>query len=302
VPLNFEKDGLSKIILKKFGLSPRKRDLREWKRMVSKIKNAKEEVKIAVVGKYFKTGDFVLSDAYISVLEAIKHAAFSLGRKPIISWIDSTEYEKDKKKLKDLSRYDGILIPGGFGIRGSEGKILVIKYVRVNKKPYLGICFGMQLSVVEYARNVSGLKNAHSSEILAKTPHPVIDVIPDQEKKISERNLGGTMRLGGYGAKIKPGTIANRAYGKERIRERHRHRYEVNPKYIDKLEKKGLVFSGRSLNGKLMEIMELPQEAHPFFVGTQFHPEFTSSPLNPNPLFLAFIKACISNQKNQPKA
>lgn len=290
VPVNFEKDGLSKIILEVFKLRPKKTNLEDWKKMVRKIHSSKTPVHIAVVGKYFKTGDFVLSDVYISVLESVKHASFALGKKPVISYIDADVYEKDEGRLKELSHYDGVIIPGGFGSRAIEGKIKAIEYLRRHKIPFFGLCYGMQLATVEYARNVGKLKDANTVEINPKTKHPIIDVMPDQKDKIANHNMGGTMRLGGYPAKLKKGTIAQKVYGANTIRERHRHRYEVNPKYIEILEKKGLVFSGISPDGCLMEIMELPREVHPFFVGTQFHPELVSAPLKPHPLFLEFIR------------
>jgi len=293
VPINFEKDGLSKILLDQFKLRPKKTDLEDWKKMVKKMHSAKNPVKIAVVGKYFKTGDFVLSDVYISVLESIKHASYALGRRPAISWLDAAVYEKDEEKLKELSDYDGVIIPGGFGSRAIEGKIKAIEYVRKHKIPYFGLCYGMQLASVEFSRNVGKLKDANTVEINPLTKQPIIDIMPDQKDKIARHNMGGTMRLGGYPAKLKKGTIAHKAYGKDTIRERHRHRYEVNPKYIEMLEEKGMIFSGVSPDKRLMEIMELPREIHPFFLGTQFHPEFLSTPLNPHPLFLEFIKACI---------
>ena len=296
VPINFERDELGKNILRKLGLHPRKKDLHTWRRFVSRIKSAKKEVRIAVVGKYFDTGDFVLSDSYLSVIEAIKYSAYGLGRKPELHWLNSVDFEKNPRKLKELSRYDGVLVPGGFGSRGIEGKIKVIEYARKHKIPYLGLCYGMQLLVIEYARNVLGLKGAHTTEVDAKTKYPVIDIMSDQKKKLIDKDYGGSMRLGAYPAHITKGTVAREAYKKEMVSERHRHRYEVNPEYIEKLEKKGLVFSGKSPNGVLMEIAELSKNKHPFFLGTQFHPEFLAHPLNPHPLFTAFIKAAIKRQ------
>jgi len=298
IPINFEKDRLSDTLLKLLKIKPRHTDLKEWRAMFNKIKNAKEEVKIGIVGKYFKTGDFVLSDVYISIIESLKHAAASQGKKAVIDWIDSEEYEgkNGKKKLIKLKKYDGVLVPGGFGSRGIEGKINAIQYVRENKIPYFGICYGMQLMVIEYARNKAGLSEANTVEVDKDTKYPVIDVMEDQKNKIKEGNLGGTMRLGAYPAKLKKGTMAQDAYKQTDISERHRHRYEVNPEYISKIEDAGLIFSGTSPDGHLMEIAELPKSLHPFFLGTQFHPEFKSSPLNPHPLFLAFIKASIKKK------
>jgi CTP synthase len=290
VPLNFERDDLSRLILKKLGLSYKKTDLKEWYDLVEKIKHPKGKIKIGVVGKYFGTGDFVLSDAYISVLEAIKHAAYNLNLKPEISWINSEVFEKEPGKLDDLKNFDGVIVPGGFGSRGIEGKIKAIQYLRENKIPFLGLCYGMQLAVIEYARNVLGFADANTTEIDRDTTHPVIDIMPEQKKNLEDSNYGATMRLGAYPAILKKGTVAFAAYKKAKISERHRHRWEVNPEYVSELEKAGLVFSGASPDRKLMEITELPRTVHPFFLGTQFHPELKSSPLNSQPLFLEFVK------------
>lgn len=291
VPVNFEKDQLSQIVLKKLGLRPRQTDLKEWIAMTERIRGAKKEVRIGVVGKYFKTGDFVLSDVYISVIESLKHASYAQGRKPVLEWIDSEEYEHNPEALKDLKQYDGILIPGGFGSRGIEGKIKAIQFCRENKIPYFGICYGMQLAVIEYARHVVGLVEAHTDEVNPSSPDLVIDIMPEQKKNLKSKKYGATMRLGAYPAFLKKGTIANKAYKQKIISERHRHRYEVNPEYIEQLEAAGLVFSGTSPDKRLMEIAELPTSEHPFFVGVQFHPEFQSSPTQPHPLFVEFIKA-----------
>jgi CTP synthase len=299
IPINFEKDGLSDTLLKLLKLRPRHTDLKEWRAMFNKVKNTKGEVKVGIVGKYFKTGDFVLSDVYISIIESLKHAAASFGKKAVIDWIDSEEYEgKDgKKKLADLKKYDGVLVPGGFGSRGIEGKIAAIQYVRENKIPYFGICYGMQLLVIEYARHVAGLTGANTTEVNKDTKYPVIDIMDDQKAKMAEGNYGGSMRLGAYPAKLKENTMSSGAYKKSDISERHRHRYEVNPKYVSTIEDAGLVFSGTSPDGRLMEIAELPKSVHPFFLGSQFHPEFKSTPLNPHPLFVAFIKASVGRKK-----
>lgn len=293
VPVNFENDGLSTRILSHFDLRPKRKDLVEWRAFVKKQQNAKKEVDIAIVGKYFDTGDFVLSDAYISVIEALKISSAEKGAKARIHWVNSKDFEKGGPKLAQLKKYDGILVPGGFGETGIEGKIHVIRYARENKIPYFGLCYGMQLMCIEYARNVVGLKGAHTVEIDPKTPHPIIDVMPEQKEKIANKEYGGTMRLGTYPAKLKSGTIARRAYRKAEVNERHRHRYEVNPDYIGSLQDAGLVFSGTSPDGRLMEIAELPEKVHPFFLGTQFHPEFLARPLNPHPLFTAFVKASL---------
>ncbi len=295
VPLNFEKDNLSEIILNHLKVVPKNTDLKEWKKLINSIKNPASLVKIGIVGKYFDTGNFVLADSYISVIEAIKHAAYWQNKKPVIEWLNASQFDHSnidaKKNLKKLSEYDGIIVPGGFGSRGVEGKIAVIKYCRENLIPYFGLCYGMQLATVEFARNVAGLKKAQTTEIDSKTEEPVIDILEEQKNNLSLKNYGGTMRLGAYPAILKTGTITHKAYKTNKISERHRHRYEVNPKFVKLLEDKGLVFSGYSPDKKLMEIMELPREVHPFFLGTQFHPEFKSRPLAPHPLFMEFIKS-----------
>jgi len=299
IPLNFEKDKLGDIVLGKLALRPRSRDLREWRRLAEKIRGAKQVVKIGIVGKYFSSGKFVLADSYISVIEAIKHASAALGVKPEITWLDSERFEKAPKLLRELDKYGGIIVPGGFGGRGVEGKIKAIRYCRENKIPYFGLCYGMQLAVVEFARNVLGLRRAHTTEIDPQTKHPVIDILPEQKKLMAEKKYGATMRLGAWPAILAAKSMAQAAYGKLRISERHRHRYEVNPAYIKRLERAGLVFSGQSPDRRLMEIMELPQAKHPFFLGTQFHPELKSRPLLPHPLFREFISASVTNMKGR---
>ena len=290
VPLVFEKQGLCEKILEKFNIKGKK-DMKDWNKFIDKIKNLKKTVKIGIVGKYFDIGQFKLPDSYISVIEAIKHAAWYNNVKPEIEWIDSKIFEKNPKKLSMLDDLDGLIVPGGFGLSGIEGKIAAIRYVREKKIPYLGLCLGMQLAVIEFARNVCGLKGAHTTEVDPKTPHPVIDFIPEQVKLIRESRYGATMRLGAYPAILKNGTIIRKLYGKEKIWERHRHRYEVNPKYMEILEKNGLIFSGKSPDGILMEFMELPN--HPCFIATQAHPEFKSRPMKPSPMFDGLIKTSI---------
>lgn len=290
IPLNFEKDGLSGTVLKLLKIKPRQEDLQDWRRMVKRMKTPTKELRIGVVGKYFKTGDYVLSDVYISVIESLKHAAGALGRKLILDWLDAGDYEGNKKNLAKLKIYDGLLVPGGFGERGVEGKIAVIEWAREKRVPFFGLCYGMQLAIIEYARHVAGFKEAHTTEVSPSTKAPVIDILPEQKGKIANADYGGTMRLGAYPAVLKKGSLAAVAYGTSEISERHRHRYEVNPDYVLKLEEAGFVFSGRSPNGRLMEIVELPKSKHPFFLATQFHPEFKSTPLHPHPLFLAFLK------------
>ncbi len=291
VPFNFEKEDLSNIILQKLGLKPKKKDFKKWEKLVKSIKSPKKSVKIGIVGKYFATGSFVLSDVYISVIESLKHASYKAGVNLELDWIDSEEFEKNKEALKKLRKYSGVVVPGGFGTRGVEGIIQAIEFARVNKIPYLGLCYGMQLAVIEYARNVANLKNAHTTEVNPKTPYPVIDILAEQKSLLSNKQYGGTMRLGSYPAKILKGTEVFNIYQKNQISERHRHRYEVNPKYIKKIENSGLVFSAISPDRKLMEVIELPKKIHPFFIASQFHPEFQSNPFNPHPLFYSFIEA-----------
>jgi len=303
VPINFEEENLGNRILSKFKMRSRgRRDLSQWKSLVKTIKGANSAVKIGVVGKYFETGDFVLSDSYLSVIEAIKHAAWAHNRKPDITWLNSDHYEKFPRAVSELKNYDGIIVPGGFGARGVEGKILTAKFCRENNIPYLGLCYGMQIATIEFARNVCGIKDAHSTEVKQKAPHPVIDILPEQKTNLQRKDFGATMRLGTYPCKLKAGTAAFRAYknsdfkkevknGDIVISERHRHRYELNNEYKKTLEDKGLVMSGVNPDRDLVEIIELPK--HKFYLGTQFHPEFKSRPLRPHPLFSAFVKACL---------
>jgi len=296
VPLNFEKDDISKRICEVLGITVRKpADLTKWKDFVKRSKNGKDTVKIAVVGKYFNSGDFVLSDVYLSVIEALKYSAYALHLTPEIEYVSSHEFE-DKTKLKRLAEYDGVLVPGGFGSTGIEGKLNVIEYVRKKGIPYFGICYGMQLAVLEYAKNVLRLKHASTEEIDPKAEHLVIGVMLDQKEKIAKGEMGGTMRLGEYKTMLGKGSLVPRAYSAREISERHRHRYEVNPAYVERLTEKGMVFAGTSPDGSLMETMELPEEVHPFFVGVQYHPEFHARPLAPHPLFTAFVKASYENK------
>lgn len=291
VPINFDAEKVGSLVVKKLHLSDRPTKLNEWRSFVAKVKNGKDEVKIGIAGKYFDTGDFVLSDAYLSVIEAIKFSAAAVGVKVSIDWVNAKDFQKPHSDLSVLKKYDGIIVPGGFGETGIEGKINVIEYARTHGVPYLGLCYGMQLAVVEYARHVAGLPDAHTVEIDPKAKDPVIDVMPDQKQLIKVKKYGGTMRLGAYPARLQKGTQAYDAYGKGEVSERHRHRYEVNPAYVERLTEAGMVFSGTSPDGVLMEIAELPKSVHPFFVGTQFHPELQARPLTPHPLFTAFMKA-----------
>ena len=301
IPVNYEKDNLGDIILEKLSMPPRKKDMKEWRAFAEKVHNATAPVSIGIVGKYFSTGKFILADSYLSVIESIKHASAYWNVKPEIHWLDSEQFEKGGAALEELKKYDGIIVPGGFGSRGVEGKLKAIQYCRENKIPYFGLCYGMQLAVVEYARDVLKLKGANTTEIDPKTKYPIIDILPEQKKLMAEKKYGATMRLGAYPAILKKGSAVEKAYGRTNISERHRHRFEVNPVYVKRLEKAGIIFSGQSPSRRLMEVMELPKSAHPFFVGTQFHPELKSRPLRPNPLFREFIKAAIAQQKTSAK-
>ena len=289
VSLIFEKQDLCKKILRKLNLRKDRNEMKAWEKFIKKIKRLKNTVIIGIVGKYFDIGTSQLSDSYISVIEAVKHAAWNNNLKPDIRWIDSKVFEEDPSKLSTLGELDGIIVPGGFGLSGIDGKIDTIRYAREHGIPYLGLCLGMQLAVVEYAQNVCKLKGAHSTEVDKKTRHPVIDFIPEQVNIVQDSRYGATMRLGAYPAVLKKGTLVQKLYGKNKVYERHRHRYEVNPEYVEVLEEKGLVFSGKSPDGVLMEFMELPN--HPYFVATQAHPEFKSRPMKPSPLFDGVIKA-----------
>ncbi len=295
IPLNFEKEKLSDKLCDLIGVVCKKPDIsawNKWKNFAKHAHNGKETVKIAMIGKYFETGDYILSDSYLSVIEALKYSSYAENKKPIISWLNSVDYEKHPAKLKELKKYDGIIVPGGFGARGVEGNLKVIEFARKNKIPYFGLCYGMQMMVIEYARNVLGLKDANTKEVNPASKNLVIDVMESQKENLKKNLYGGSMRLGEYQAVLSAGTIARASYGKAEVGERHRHRYEVNNAYVKELEAKGLVFSGRSPDGTLMEIAELPKGVHPFFLGTQYHPEFLARPLSPHPLFTAFIKAC----------
>ncbi len=290
VPLNLEEEGLAERVVKKLKLRKKSADLKSWRGLWNRIQSSTKPIKIGIVGKYVSTGDFVLTDAYLSVLEAVKHAAWSIQRKPEIIWINSEELELNPKSVPDvLKDLDGILVPGGFGTRGIEGKLLAIRYAREKKIPYLGLCYGLQLATVEFARNVLGLKDANTTEINPKTSNPVIHLMNEQEERMKNKHYGGSMRLGSYDCVLRPGSKAHEVYGREEIVERHRHRYECNPEYREDLEKAGLIPSGLSPDGSLVEIIELKN--HPFFMASQFHPEFLSRPFRPHPMFVGFMKA-----------
>src|SRR3989344_5935885 len=257
VPLDYEKDGMGDILTDILGLPKKSTDLSAWDAFVQKSKNATDEVSIAVVGKYFNSGEFVLSDVYISVLEAIKTAAYHQNKKAKITYVSSQDIESGKLPLQELEKFGGVLVPGGFGETGVEGMIMTAKHCREKKIPYFGICYGMHWQVVEYARNVAGLAGANTTEVKKDTPYPVIDIMESQKEVMEKGSYGGTMRLGSYPCTLKEGSLAREAYQKAEVSERHRHRFEVNPKHTEQLEKAGLIFSGKSPDSVLMEIAEL---------------------------------------------
>ena len=288
VPLDLERERVGEKILKHFHLEKRKEpDWSVWRAQIDRLVNPEREVNIALIGKYLDTGDFQLKDSYLSVNEALKHAGAKNNVKVTIHWVNSKDIEKN---LIDLSKFDGILVPGGFGSSGVEGKISAIKYARENNIPYLGLCYGLQLAVIEFARNVCNLEGANSTEINPATNHRVIDILPEQ---ISVKSKGATMRLGGFQAVLKENSIVAGLYNKIDVCERHRHRYELNPEYHNILEENGMVLSGKSPNQRLVEFIEFPKNKHRFFVATQSHPEFKSSLLSPSPLFDGFVRACL---------
>lgn len=299
-PLYLAKQKFDEKILTLLNLPPNQLDLTAWKQMVETIKAKKrKEVTIAIVGKYFATGEYQLRDSYAALMDAIDHASWAQGIATKVKWIQAEKLEKDG--LKDLGTVNGIIVPIGWGPRGVEGKIHAIQYARVNKIPYLGLCYGMQLAVVEYARNVLGLTGAHTLECDEQSPHPVIHMISGQAEILKRRAYGGTMRLGRWQCQVKEGTQSEAAYNhyqgyndaaKRIVGERHRHRYEFNVNYASQFEAGGMIIAGRSLIENLVEIIELPKSIHPFFVGTQFHPEYRSRPLTPHPLFLVYLEAC----------
>ena len=286
IPINYYEQKIDEIILKQFGLPVKRADLADWKELIKTVNNLDKELEIALVGKYVE-----LHDAYISAAEALKHAGYKYHTKVTINWVDSEKLEDDKVNLKEVFKNSkGILVPGGFGTRGINGKIKAITYARTNDIPFLGICLGMQLAVIEFARNVCGIKEANSTEFDANTKEPIIDLMADQKSVV---NMGGTLRLGNYECAITKNTLAYKDSNNACILERHRHRYEFNNKYMKLLESKGMVFSGVNEKADLVEIIELPKLKH--FIASQFHPEFKSRPLRPAPLFDSFIKASIDN-------
>ena len=284
IPINYYNQKIDEIILKQFKLPIKKANLTKWKNLITTVDNLKDEIEISLVGKYVE-----LHDAYISVTESLKHAGYKYNTKININWVDSESLEDSKVNLKEVFKNSkGILVPGGFGSRGIEGKIKAIKYARENNIPFLGICLGMQLAVIEFARNVCDIKEASSTEFDPTCKEPIIDLMVDQKSIV---NMGGTLRLGNYECKIKKDTLAYNDYKEEIIFERHRHRYEFNNKYKSILEENGMVFSGINEKANLVEIIELPKHKH--FIASQFHPEFKSRPTRPHPLFDSFIKASI---------
>jgi CTP synthase len=287
VPLLMEREGLAKVVLERLHMKNDTPDLKQWTEMIEQIKAPQKQIKIAIVGKYV-----MLSDAYISVVESLKHAGAKLACQVDIDWVLSEDIERlgAEALLKDV---DGILVPGGFGDRGIEGKIMAGNYAREKKIPYLGLCLGMQTAVIGFARDVAGLKNAHSTEFMPDTDAPVIDLMPDQQGVV---NKGGTMRLGRYPCHLKADTVARKLYGEETISERHRHRFEVNNAFREPLSKAGLIFSGTSPDDRLVEMIELKD--HPYFVACQFHPELKSRPDHPHPLFLGLVEAATSEKDN----
>jgi CTP synthase len=281
IPLNLHEEGLDDLALDKLGLSAPHADLGEWRHLVSRMLEASQTVRVAIIGKYIK-----LQDAYLSVVEALAHAGGAHGLKVELDWVDSEQLVDRASTEERLSGVDGVLVLPGFGHRGAEGKIAAARYARESGTPYLGLCLGMQIEVIEFARSVAGLEMANSTEFEQDTPHPVIDIMPDQVGV----DMGGTMRLGHWPCQILPGTLAEQVYGSGLVHERHRHRYEVNNAYRDALADAGMVFSGTSPDGRLIEIAEIAD--HPFYIGSQFHPEFKSRPLRPHPLFYGFVGAC----------
>lgn len=322
VPIKLATEKIAKKIIKKLKIKAKSSNLGDWISLINKIKQATREVDIAVIGKYQKTGEYILSDTYVSVIEALKHAGYEIGVKPNPVWIDSESLETltDEQVKNKLSKYSAIVVPQGWGKRGVEGKIKAIKYARENNVPYLGLCFGMQMAVIEFARNVLGMRGANTAEADPKTKYPVIHTMPDQLKYLQNHQYGGTIRLGAYPCKLKNGSVLFKAYeefGQVKnapwfvpredvkhksqitnhqslvVHERHRHRYEFNNKYKKQFEDKGMIISGVSPDGKLVEAVEL--KGHKFFVGTQFHPEYISRPLTPHPIFISFLKSAAGN-------
>jgi CTP synthase len=277
-----------------------------WMKKTQKMRRLKKEVNIGIVGKYFKSGKFDLKDSYVSVLEAINHASWDLGVKAVIHWISADDFSKNNGLQKELLKMDGIVVPQGWGSRGAEGKIRAVQIARESKIPYLGLCYGMQMAVIEYARNVLGIKDANSQEVNPKSKDLVIHLMESQKKLLKDGKFGGTIRLGAWPCKIERGSLLESLYIKysntlfhnlPTVMERHRHRYEFNNEYKERLESAGLILSGKSLNGSLIEAIELSKKNHPFFLATQYHPELKSRFIEPHPIFMGFIKAAIKKSR-----
>ncbi len=295
IPLNFAKEKLAEKILQKFTLPVRRGDLRGWKKFVRGGDHKNKPIQVAIVGKYFSTGDFTLSDSYLSVIEAVKHAAWSLRRPVEITWLNAEHYENRPQNIRQLNNYQALIIPGGFGSRGVKGKIAVIQYARTHQLPCLGLCYGMQLMAVEFARHVLKWRDANTTEVDPKTSKPVIDLLPEQEHLVKEHHLGGSMRLGAYSCRLTPHTKTAQVYAQRQIDERHRHRYEFQNKYRAAFERQGMMVAGIEPARQLVEILEL--QKHPWFIGTQFHPELQSRPLRPHPLFVGLLKAGLKRKQ-----
>jgi CTP synthase len=299
VPANFEKQHFSDLIGKKLKLRFKEKKNPGWNKFIKSIADAKKVIKIAVVGKYFGTGNYTLSDSYISVIEATKHAAWHYGAKTELTWVDAEKYEENPSLTDELKKFDAVIVPGGFGTRGIEGIINAIRYVREHKIPYLGLCYGMQLATIEFARKVLGYADAHTVECASGTNNPVIHINPNQADNVKQNRYGGTMRLGAYNCELRPGSKVQKLYKELSISERHRHRYEFNNKYREEMEKAGMQIVGVNKEADLVEIIELKD--HPYFVGSQFHPEFKSRPLHPHPLFVGLIKAGLGIKNGNSK-
>jgi CTP synthase len=294
IPKVLHSEGLDSYIIKALNLDAKEVDWSNWQPVLDAVHNPKQEVDVALVGKYID-----LPDAYLSVTEALRAGGFAQSCKVNIHWIKSDDCETEAGALANLSEMDAICVPGGFGIRGIEGKLGALRFARENRIPVLGLCLGLQCMVIEFARNVVGLEGATSSEFDGNSKHPVIATMAEQISKLENSEMGGTMRLGLYEAKLTPGSIVEKLYGAKSASERHRHRYEVNNSYRERIANAGLVFSGTSPDGNLVEYVELPEAIHPFYVGTQAHPEFRSRPTRPNPLFFGLVKAAIERRAAQ---
>jgi CTP synthase len=304
IPVNFHKEKVDVVLAKSLDIKNYKqKNITRWKKFFAPAKQNDKILNIAIVGKYFSSGDGVLKDAYVSIFESVKYAAYENNYNVNIEWVSAEDFEikkgqkKSKQDISILTKYDGIVVPGGFGSRGVEGIINSIKYVRENKMPFLGICYGMQLAVIEYARNVLKLKDAHTTEVNSKTKNPIVTILKEQKEKLKNGDFGNSMRLGNYIANVKSDTLAHGLYKKREIIERHRHRYEVDPSYHSAIENEGMIISGLSPDGRLAEVIELRKDIHPYFIASQYHPEFASRTFKSSPLFSGLIKSAILNKK-----